>query len=146
LEYAQINYHFDIWGIALTTRTDQVNAQISPDGKLIAFESNRSGNSEIWICDRDGPSPLQLTSFGGPSTGTPRWSPDSRHIVFDSGVSGHGELYVVSANGGQLQRLATGTPNAVSPFWSAVAGGSILARTVLMPSGKYQLEAESPSG
>ena len=96
-----------------------MNPQISPDGKLIAFDSNRSGNSEIWICDRDGSSPLQLTSFGVPSTGAPRWSPDSHHIVFDSGVSGHGELYVVSANGGQPQRLATGTPNAGSPFWSA---------------------------
>ena len=132
LAYAQTNYHFEIWGIGLTHGTkvadparfissswEQANPRISPDGKLIAFDSNRSGNFEIWICDRDGSSPLQLTSFGGPPTGTPRWSPDSHQIVFESGVSGHSELYVVSANGGPPQRLATGTPNAVSPFWSA---------------------------
>ena len=153
LAYAQTNYHFDIWGIGLTGRTgtaeparlvsssrDQMNPQISPDGKLIAFDSNRSGDSEIWICDRDGSSPLQLTSFGGPPTGLARWSPDSRRIVFESGVSGHGGLYIMSANGGRPQRLATGTPNAVSPFWSA--DGSWIYFNTERPDAVWKVPAE----
>jgi Tol biopolymer transport system component len=39
--------------------------QLSPDGSKIAFESDRSGSGEIWICDRDGANALQLTVLGG---------------------------------------------------------------------------------
>jgi Tol biopolymer transport system component len=61
-----------------------------------------------------------LTSFGGPSTGEPRWSPDSRTIVFDLRTStGKAELYVVSLDGGPPKRFLTGTIDAASPFWSA---------------------------
>ena len=57
--------------------------QFSPDGEKIAFESDRSGTHEIWICDRDGTNPIQLTNFGGPHVGWPRWSPDGKQIVFE---------------------------------------------------------------
>src|SRR5205085_2820342 len=91
---------------------------VSPDGKRLAFESGRSGSIEIWVADSDGSNSIQLTSFGGPTTGTPRWSPDSRRIVFDSRASGHADLYTVNADGGPPQHLATGTPDASMPSWS----------------------------
>ena len=50
--------------------------EYSPDGRKIAFSSNRSGPREIWVCDADGGNAVQLTHFGGPITGTARWSPD----------------------------------------------------------------------
>jgi WD40-like Beta Propeller Repeat len=52
----------------------EAGPQFSPDGKRIAFHSNRSGSVEIWVYDADGRHPLQLTSLGSHS-GTPRWSP-----------------------------------------------------------------------
>ncbi len=133
LAYAQINFPTSIWQLALTSPTapagsatkiiassrGEQNPQASPDGEHIVFESRRSGNPEIWMCDRDASNPVQVTSFGGPATGTPRWSSDSRRIAFDSRASGNPELYIVNADGGQLRRLSTGTPNASSPFWSA---------------------------
>jgi Tol biopolymer transport system component/DNA-binding winged helix-turn-helix (wHTH) protein len=56
-----------------STRGDQ-EPQISPNGQRIVFSSSRSGNQELWSCDREGGDPLQLTSFGGPDPGSPRWS------------------------------------------------------------------------
>jgi Tol biopolymer transport system component/DNA-binding winged helix-turn-helix (wHTH) protein len=130
LAYAQVNFPANIWRLELTSPTKPVgpatrviassrgegNPQVSPDGKYIAFESERSGYPEIWVCDRDGSNPVQVTSFGGPATGSPHWSPDSGRIIFESR---NAELYIVNVDGGQLRRFSTGTPNALSPFWSA---------------------------
>jgi serine/threonine protein kinase/Tol biopolymer transport system component len=87
-----------------TTRTDY-NAQFSPDGKRLAFQSDRSGHMEIWVCDADGTHAQQLTAMGAGNNGTPRWSPDGQMIAFDSNVDGNYEIYVVSASGGKPRRL-----------------------------------------
>jgi Tol biopolymer transport system component/DNA-binding winged helix-turn-helix (wHTH) protein len=96
----------------------QLNAQYSPDGKRVVFESNRSGSSEVWVCDVEGSNLLRLTNFGGPLTGTPRWSPDGTRIVLDSRASGKAELYVVSSIGGTPQLLPTLPAGGSVPFWS----------------------------
>lgn len=103
--------------LVASTQMDQ-GQQFSPDGRRIVFGSDRSGSSEIWICDSDGTAPLQLTFFGGPMAGTPRWSPDGRQIAFDAEPEGHGDIYVVSADGGRPRRLTTDTSNDVVPSWS----------------------------
>jgi DNA-binding winged helix-turn-helix (wHTH) protein/Tol biopolymer transport system component len=56
--------------------------QFSPDGKHIAFMSNRSGPWQIWVSLVDGSHPVQIST--NDSAGTPRWSPDGRQIVFDA--------------------------------------------------------------
>ncbi len=58
-----------------STRMDE-SPQYSPDGRRIAFNSTRSGSYEIWVCDRDGANPVQLTSFGKGISARARWSPD----------------------------------------------------------------------
>jgi serine/threonine protein kinase len=65
-----------------STRVDE-DAQFSPDGKKIAFSSNRTGSFEIWICNSDGSHAQQLTSLGV-FCGGPQWSPDGERITFDS--------------------------------------------------------------
>src|SRR5215475_14246032 len=68
--------------VPLTSQTDQgPGPQFSPDGAKLAYMSDRSGTMQIWVSDRDGGNPRQLTSVGG--AGTPRWSPDSQAVVFD---------------------------------------------------------------
>jgi len=96
----------------------QMEGQFSPDGKRVAFWSNRSGTPEIWVCNSDGSSPVQLTSFGGPSNGTPQWSPDGRWIAFDSSVSGRAGVFVVSAEGGEPRRVSEGNSEDMVPSWS----------------------------
>ena len=66
--------------------------QFSPDGKRIAFMSNRSGPWQIWMSNADGSDPRQV-SFTD-SGGTPRWSPDGRSIAFDAPMDGSTYVFV----------------------------------------------------
>lgn len=58
----------------------------SPDGARIAFTSDRSGGSEIWICNADGASLRQLTFAGeyGQISTFPVWSPEGSRLIFSS--------------------------------------------------------------
>jgi Tol biopolymer transport system component len=96
-----------------------VYPQFSPDGKKIAFVSERSGHSEIWVCNSDGSSPVQVTSFRGPEVTTPRWSPDGRRIAFDSDAVGREfDIWVIGADGGKPVRMTTHPANDGNPSWS----------------------------
>ena len=87
-----------------STRID-FNPQLSPDGTRIAFESSRSGSTEIWVANSDGSNPMQVTYVGGPLTSAARWCPDGQRIIFNSRAGGQSDIYVVSANGGKPRRL-----------------------------------------
>lgn len=118
IAYRQLIFDADIWRLGLrrgkngpeavgppkrlisSTRLDHT-PRYSPDGKRIAFASDRSGNDEIWVSDDDGSNAVRLTSFGGPYTADPVWSADSRWIFFDS----HGDRYRISAEGGRASVL-----------------------------------------
>jgi Tol biopolymer transport system component/predicted Ser/Thr protein kinase len=128
LAYAQMSADLNIYRLELTgqpggrrgagapasfissTRLEG-SPQFSPDGHRVAFFSDRSGSSEIWVCDAEGKNLVQLTNFGGPRTDTPSWSPDGRLIAFTSFPGGNGDIYVVSADGGSPRRL-TSDPSA----------------------------------
>ena len=100
-----------------STRTDFF-PQISPDGDRIAFESDRSGSPEVWVCDRDGRRPVQLTSFVDLNAVSPCWSPDGRWIAFDAAPDGNPDIYVISADGGSPRPLTTESSSELIPSWS----------------------------
>jgi len=90
-------------------------AEYSPDGARIAFSSDRSGASEIWVCDSEGRGARMMTSFRGPPAWWPRWSPDGEQLAFFGRSEGRQGAYIVPARGGTPRLLAT---NAVWPSWS----------------------------
>ena len=53
----------------------------SPDGKWIAFTSDRSGGDNIWIVDREGKNPQQVTKETFRLPNSPAWTPDSQFIA-----------------------------------------------------------------
>ena len=90
----------------------------SPDGHSIAFVSDRSGNPEIWLCDREGQNLRPLTHYGGPWLGTIRWSPDSKSIVFDARPRGHSSIYRMAVDHGSPILLEDQPFEVRRPSWS----------------------------
>ncbi len=89
---------------------------LSPDGKKICFQSNRTGDSEIFVMNADGSNLQQLTNTAG-FDGGPAWSPDGKKIVFPSERDGDPEIYIMDADGSNQERL-TNTPGDDShPHW-----------------------------
>jgi Tol biopolymer transport system component/DNA-binding winged helix-turn-helix (wHTH) protein len=131
LAYVRGRGTIDIWRADLTaahpdesarkliysTRTQTV-PRYSPDGKLIAFQSNRSGSTEIWLTNADGTEPERLTSFNGPYTSGPTWCSDGRRIAFDSRASGLSAIYVEDIHERVPHKVVTTAENLSSPAWS----------------------------
>jgi len=78
----------------------------SPDGKSIAFTSDRSGDPEIYVANRSGSGLRRLTNVRGRDA-HPAWSRDGRSIIFQSPRAvGYVQIYRMNANGKQQTRLA----------------------------------------
>jgi eukaryotic-like serine/threonine-protein kinase len=93
--------------VSIASTRGDMSAQFSPDGRRVAFVSDRGGTSEIWLADRDGSNAIQLTSMDAPSIDSPRWSPDGQTIAFDSNPEGQRDIYLVAAAGGKPRRFTT---------------------------------------
>jgi len=96
----------------------QTLPRYSPDGTRIAFQSNRTGTTEIWISDAQGTDPERLTSFNGPISSSPSWCSDGRRIAFDSRVSGTTSIYVEDVAERVPREVVTSRRNLSSPVWS----------------------------
>ena len=86
----------------------------SPDGRKIAFVSNRGGGrTQIFVMDADGKNPIRLTDGRGGKR-EPDWSPDGRRIAFSvDDVVDH--IAVMDADGDNFEKLED---QALYPSWS----------------------------
>ena len=82
----------------------------SPDGKWIAFNSNRSGNQAVYIVSVEGGTPKRLTWHPGLST-VCGWTSDGKRVLYsssrDNAPTGFGRLWTVSVEGGPSTMLTS---------------------------------------
>ena len=83
----------------------QTDVTFSPDGRFIAYASDRSGNFDIWVQPVDGGDAVQITKEPAQDV-QPAWSPDGDSIAFRSERSGGG-IFVMPALGGHARQLST---------------------------------------
>ena len=99
----------------------------SPDGRWIAFASNRRGNFDVYVMPSGGGLPRQVT-FHSADDFPCGFTPDGRRLVFTSARPGVTTLYSIPVEGGMPRRLTR-------TFWSDVCNAAVSpdGRTALVP-------------
>lgn len=107
-------------------------AVLSPDGKTMAFVSDRSGQADIWLLDLESRKLRNLTDHPGGDF-RPAWSPDGKWLAFSSErdspkearrlanigkTAPHTAIFIMRPDGTGLRRLTDPEIIAGSPSWS----------------------------
>ncbi|MCU0304825.1 MAG: hypothetical protein MUC56_12285 [Thermoanaerobaculales bacterium] len=112
----------------------------------IAFISDRTGSSEIWVMDWDGANQKQLTKHNALALG-PSWSPDGRHLVFTSYLRGNPALYLLTPQEGYLKLLwdrggvnssASVSPDGKTIAFASSVDGNVDVYTIPIEGGEAQ--------
>jgi Tol biopolymer transport system component/DNA-binding winged helix-turn-helix (wHTH) protein len=126
--FSRVVYDVNVWRVAtegdpaprilIDSAVPDGAARFSPDRRRIAFQSDRSGNAEIWVCDADGANPVRLTNAHGEELGNPEWSPDGTRIAFEWHHATSGGIYAFAPDGGDLKSIAVDSNQYRMPTWS----------------------------
>ena len=129
-------YHGDLWvanadgthPVRLTAHVSRNTfPRFSPDGKWVAFTSNRMGNDDVWVIPAAGGEARQLTFLTTPDT-VLYWTPDGKRIIFTSNRSGQpfgSPLYSVAVEGGLPEPLPIDEVESVSAIVKRFSTGAM---------------------
>ncbi len=98
-----------------STRNDYHPA-FRADGTL-AFVSNRSGSSDVWMQPPD-EEPVRLFSQEAVRVQTPEWSPDGTRLLFSAIVDGQSDIFMIETASGQAHQLTHTPAREVAPTWT----------------------------
>lgn len=118
--------------------------KFSPDGKQIAFISDRSGAEQLWVCQADGSDPKPITK--GRSSGmlmwvSPSWTPDGNYILASKSERGIGtfHVYMFHKDGGTGVSVGPPPPPPPAPGQQGPPAGPQLNKmgAVASPDGRF---------
>jgi Tol biopolymer transport system component len=132
LAFATLSQNADVWklpvspetgmptgepvAVVSSTREDSRGAW-SPDGKEIAFNSDRTGDMNIWLLStRDGA--VRRLTKGAGGDFQPNWAPDGKRVVFFSSRTGTPNIWQVEVASGALKQLTSAAAIDINPFYS----------------------------
>jgi Tol biopolymer transport system component len=118
----------------LVTDADEAAARFSPDGRLVVYQSNTSGRTEVYVQARAAGSPRVPVSADGGNT--PVWSKEGDRLFFRK----NNAVMVATVNAGPV--LSAGKPEMLFDGGLALARGDF----ALLPDGKRFLMVQSSPG
>ena len=156
------SYRGDLWTVPTTGGEAKrvaelpgwdVRARWSPDGKTLAFSTDRNGNLDLYTIPAEGGTPTQVT-FNTADDLLSDWSPDGKSLLFYSARDTRFScLYTVRLEDGRIQELARDDQSLQSAAYAPdgksvvyVRGGSSWARKSYQGSAEGDLYTVSTSG
>jgi TolB protein len=95
----------------------EVGPTWSPDGRQIAFVSDRTGAPQIYVMNADGSNMRRLT-FDGAYNTSPAWSPDGEWIAFETRVNSQFDIWKIRPSGGSAVPMVSNPRSDEHPAWS----------------------------
>jgi len=116
----------------------------SPDGKWIAFLSDREGSENVWIMQADGSNPKQISKENWSDMASPSWTPDGRYVLVSKTGSPVGtfEIWMYHMDGGSGIQITKGKLSPNQPRRERPNALGVVAS----PDGKYLYYARRTGG
>lgn len=139
---------YDLWsvnpdgsGLVNLTPTPGIDADAdwSPDGRTILFNSDRHGDYDLFLMDPDGSDVRRLTSAVGGET-YPTWSPDGTRIAYVYDGRRSQDIMVMRADGSRKRRIASFPAG----FWAYALEWSPTGRWIAFSKGEATLTPTQP--
>ncbi len=106
-----------LYNLSLSSTSEDSRPTRSPDDKYIVFESNRTGNVELYLTDPYGSFQEQLTDTNANNI-NPIFLADNRTVVFQSDRNGNWDIFKIDIFTGEETQLTTDSNDDVFPFAS----------------------------
>ncbi|UCE42656.1 MAG: PD40 domain-containing protein [Candidatus Aminicenantes bacterium] len=132
LAYSVFNYSANIWSIRIpegeadsVSNAEQItkgyqiveSVDVSHDGMWLVYDSDISGNMDIYKIPAEGGEPIQLTTHPSDDF-APSWSPDGEKIAFHSFRNGNRDIYWMTKDGGSIQSITKDLSQEFGPSFS----------------------------
>jgi Tol biopolymer transport system component len=111
---------------------EDVEASWSPDGTRLLYQSDRTGDDEIWLMQGDGSGKRNITQAPRAADRLPAWSPDGTKIAFTSDrgpAHNDDEIVVMNSDGSDQTSISRSPSDDYEPSWSPDGRRVAFART-----------------
>ena len=125
----------DGWGI-------EVAPSFSPDGRRMAYVSDRGGNPQIYVLDLDTGTNRRIT-YGQKYCASPCWSPRGDRIAYQAQVNGGFQVATIRPDGSENKILTSGLGGGEDPTFSP--DGRLIAYASRR-TGRYQIYLMTAGG